>query len=83
MSRCSWRWASPGQARARFSPLRTASGTRNQASLFSGWFKGTFREPAASGAVAIEGENLTPGAAGFSEIFRATQGSSELVRTRD
>lgn len=44
--------------------------------------KGTFREATASGTVSLAGENLTPDAAFFADIFRATRGELVLERTR-
>ena len=46
------------------------------------WFEGAVREAAASGTVAVGGENLTPNAPDFAQIFRAREGELDVVRTR-
>jgi hypothetical protein len=50
--------------------------------LVTQWFKGTFRESAASGTVAVGGENLATDAASFADIFRARFGELDVVKTR-
>ena len=46
------------------------------------WFKGAFREAAATGTVVVEGENLTPNESDFAQVVRARSGQLIVERTR-
>jgi hypothetical protein len=51
-------------------------------SMLTQWFKGTFRPAQVSGSVTVGKQNLATNQVG-ALIIRATQGSFEVVRTRD
>ncbi len=46
------------------------------------WFKGVFREAAATGTVIVDGENLTPNESDFALIVHARSGQLIMERTR-
>lgn len=49
--------------------------------LVTQWFKGTFRDAAVSGSVAVGGEKLATDAATLADIFRARFGELDVVKT--
>jgi hypothetical protein len=55
---------------------------KTPSTLMSQWFKGTFRDAAASGSVVVDGENLATDAALLADIFRLRTGNFEIVRTK-
>jgi len=55
---------------------------KTPSTLASQWFKGTFRDAAASGSVVVDGENLATDAVLFADIFRLRTGDFQIVRTR-
>jgi hypothetical protein len=55
--------------------LKTPSTLTNQ------WFKGIFRDAAASGSVVVDGENLATDAVLLADIFRLRTGEFDITRT--